>query len=145
VTETNWTQGRSRDDFLGDWVLTRRIEDRRAGQAGLFEGTARFVADGASGAIYDESGFLQVGSAAPLKAERRYLYDFAGGMVTIRFANGRDFIQFNPASTHEAVHACDPDTYRASHDFSRWPQWHAVWTVSGPRKDYTMRTLWQRP
>jgi hypothetical protein len=42
------------------------------------------------------------------------------------------------------VHACDPDTYRAHHDFSRWPQWHAVWTVTGPRKDYTMWTMWQR-
>jgi hypothetical protein len=141
VTETKLT----RDDFLGDWVLMRQIDDRRAGQAAQFSGTARFTPHGAQGAVYDETGLLQLGSATPMKAERRYLYAFTEAGIVMRFADGRDFIQFDPGSGAEALHQCDPDTYRVVHDVSHWPQWQAVWTVTGSRKDYTMNSVWYRP
>ena len=135
----------SRPDFLGHWALSRRIDDRLTGQSGVFEGMARFMADGDDAAIYDENGLLRLGDATPMTAERRYLWQFAGDCVRVRHADGRDFFTFTPwGRGAEVVHLCDADTYRVIHDFTAWPRWQAIWTVTGPRKDYRMRSAWRR-
>ena len=142
MTETLLT----RADFLGDWRLSRRIDDRLAGSSGVFEGTARITAKGASEARYAETGLLRLGDSPPLQAERQYLWTFEGRDLAIRFADGRDFMRFTPAGlVAEAVHGCAPDTYRVVHDFRAWPRWRADWTVTGPRKDYCLHTEWCRP
>ena len=41
-------------------------------------------------------------------------------------------------------HPCGADLYRVEYDFSRWPEWSAVWDVSGPRKNYTMESRFRR-
>ena len=141
MTETMLT----RADFLGEWTLSRRIDDRLTGQSGVFEGMARFTPDGADGAIYDESGLLRLGDAPAMMAERRYLWRFAADEVVVRYADGRDFFRLRPAGRGaEIVHVCDLDTYRVIHDFTAWPRWQAIWTVTGPRKDYRLRSGWRR-
>ena len=141
MTETMLT----RADFLGEWTLSRRIDDRLTGRSGMFEGMARFTAAGDDIAIYDESGLLQLGDAPALTAERRYLWQFEAEVVTVRYADGRDFYRFHPAGRGvEVVHECDPDTYRVIHDFTAWPRWQAIWSVTGPRKDYRLRSAWRR-
>ena len=141
MTETLLT----RADFLGTWALSRRIDDRLAGQSGVFEGMARFTPDGPDAAIYDESGLLRLGDAPPMTAERRYLWQFGAETVIVRHADGRDFFRFTPGGRGaEIVHVCDPDTYRVIHDFTVWPRWQAIWTVTGPRKDYRLRSAWRR-
>ena len=135
----------TRADFLGHWALSRRIDDRLTGQTGVLEGMARFVPDGDAAAIYDESGLLRLGDATPMTAERRYLWRFAADEVVVRYADGRDFFSFRPAGRgSEIVHVCDADTYRVIHDFTAWPRWQAIWTVTGPRKDYRLRSAWRR-
>ena len=142
MTETILT----RTDFLGTWALSRRIDDRLTGQIGVFEGMARFTPTGPTEAIYDESGLLRLGDAPAMTAERRYLWRFEEDLVIVRHADGRDFFQFHPAGRGvEVVHVCDPDTYRVTHDFMVWPRWQAIWSVTGPRKDYRMRSAFHRP
>ena len=63
----------------------------------------------------------------------------------MRDADGRDFFSFRPAGRGaEVVHVCDPDTTRVIHDFTLWPRWQAIWTVTGPRKDDRLRSDWRR-
>ncbi|WP_127900480.1 DUF6314 family protein [Solirhodobacter olei] len=132
-------------DFAGRWQLTRCILDRRAGAEGRFEGTATLTPGGA-GLAYAETGLLTLGTAPPMTAERRYFWAEApGGLIAVRFADGRPFHGFDPATgTPAASHWCDPDDYRVAYDLTRWPEWQATWDVTGPRKDYRMESFYRR-
>jgi Family of unknown function (DUF6314) len=125
--------------FAGTWRLERSIEDVRAGRTGRLVGEARFhPTDG--GLAYHETGTLALEGAAPMRAERRYLWrDGGAGTIEVRFADGRFFHRFDaedvrPAATHD----CAADTYRVRYDFRAWPRWQAAWRVTGPAKDYAM-------
>ena len=119
-------------EFEGRWSVSRVIDDRRAGQTGRFAGTAVF-APVPGGLAYAERGLLELGGAS-FEAERRYAWRAEGGGIAVYFDDGRFFHRIGL----RAAHWCDPDDYRAAYDFAHWPRWRAVWTVSGPRKNYTM-------
>ncbi len=125
--------------FAGEWEIDRAIEDVRAGRQGRFTGRARFRPDGDELA-YREEGTLAFGDAPAMAASRDYRWrDTGGGVIEVRFADGRFFHRFLPDEPEPAdVHLCDPDTYRVRYDFARWPLWQAEWRVTGPRKDYAM-------
>ena len=129
-------------DFAGRWRIERAIDDRLSGIPGRFEGTAVFAPEGAF-LRYREEGLLFPGAAPPMAAERQYLWSEAGGRIRVAFADGSPFHDFAPADP-AATHFCAPDRYAVRYDFSRWPGWTAEWTVSGPRKDYTMISRYQR-
>ncbi|MCO4848881.1 MAG: hypothetical protein KC448_13030 [Yoonia sp.] len=123
-------------DFLGDWRLTRQITDALHGQNGRLDGLARFVTDG-DGLRYEESGQLTLASGAVLQADRAYLWDAGAAGITVRFADGAAFHQFDPVGqVSGTTHLCGADTYNVAYDFERWPSWCATWDVTGPRKNY---------
>ena len=131
-------------EFEGRWRIARRIEDRRAGVDGVLEGEAVFEARD-YGLFYDERGELRMGGGAPLKAERRYRWVFGADRVEVFFEAGAPFHDFRPEGVSAGTeHLCAADLYRVRYDFTRWPEWVAVWTVAGPAKDYTMRTAYSR-
>jgi len=123
------------EDFAGDWRLDRQIANRR-GPGGRFEGAARF-SPVAAGLIYREEGLLLIGDAAPMRATRGYLWRAEAGRIVVDHESGAAFHAFDPARP-EAVHECPPDRYCVAYDFSAWPDWRAIWTVSGPAKDYRL-------
>ena len=132
-------------DFIGRWQIDRRIDDRHAGQTGTLAGTATFAPGGDGGLIYDERGTLRLGTGTPLEATRRYLWRFGAGGVEVRFADGAPFHAFVPAGRAAGTaHLCGADLYEVAYDFSGFPEWQAVWTVRGPRKDYTATTRHRR-
>lgn len=129
--------------FAGLWEVERRIDDRRAGRAGRFTGTARF-APAAGGLAYVEEGELAFEGAAPMAATRAYHWREAAGRISLSFADGRPFHSFDAeAPAPEAAHDCPPDAYRVRYDFTAWPVWTAEWRVTGPRKDYAMTTVFR--
>ena len=128
-------------DFLGFWRLERVIVPAQ-GPAARFTGQARFTPEGAA-LRYHEEGELTLPGAAPMRAERRYLWRAEGEEIAVFFDDGRPFHRFSPAAP-AAHHWCDPDDYRVRYDFAAWPLWHAEWRVQGPRKDYTMRSEYRR-
>ncbi len=130
------------DDFLGQWRLERIIDDRRAGERGRFDGTARITGDGVR-AAYDETGLLRLPGRPPLTATRRYLWSAGAAGLEIAFADGRPFHHV-PAAGGAAAHDCPPDRYAVVYDFSAWPDWTAVWTVTGPAKDYVAHSRYRR-
>lgn len=125
-------------DFAGNWRVERSIEDRLAGGTARFEGKARWVRE-EGGLSYHETGQL-VTSGQSFTAERRYFWREG---LNVYFDDGRFFHQV-PAQGGAAAHWCDPDQYDVAYDFLGWPDWHAVWSVKGPRKDYTMVTRYMR-
>lgn len=138
-------------DFEGRWALTRRIDDARAcaagRESGRFEGEARFTA-AAGGLAYVEEGTLTLGSSPPMAATRRYFWraqGMTGRVIEVDFADGRFFHAFAMDQERPmAEHACDPDHYAVTYDFTGWPAWRAEWQVVGPRKDYRMISDYRR-
>jgi len=129
--------------FEGRWVLRRHIDDRLGGQLGRFEGHADFC-ETHGGMSYREEGWLTLGSSTPLFASRDYRWREEGGRIAVDYADGRPFHDFVPAEG-AAFHACDPDSYCVTYDFSGWPDaWQSDWAVTGPRKDYVMTTHYLR-
>ena len=101
------------------------------------EGEARFTGE-APDLVYHEAGDLRLGTGPVLRAERRYLWHFGEGRVTVRFEDGRAFHAFPlTAEAEGSDHPCGEDLYRVTYDFRDWPRWRATWEVAGPRKDYT--------
>ncbi len=125
-------------DFEGFWHVRREIEDRRAGQRGAFTGTAILRPHGADIWMWGETGWITLGEAAPVRAERRYLWRAEGASIAVLFEDGRPFHRFVPEGAPEAAHRCAPDDYRVRYDFGAWPDWQVEWVVKGPRKDYRM-------
>lgn len=116
--------------------MKRVIDDRLGHVEGHFEGRAWFRPDGEALA-YHEEGQLQLGEVPSMASEQNHLWRAKAGRIFVAYGDGRAFHDFDPAQP-DARHLCDPDEYRVRYDFSRWPDWTAVWVVSGPRKDYTM-------
>ena len=132
---------RGLNDFLGRYDVSRRIKDRRAGAQSTFEGVAEITAEG-EGALYRETGHLIMG-AQRFEAERSYLWRPRGALIAVLFADGRSFHDFDPQKGGQASeHLCGADWYRGGYDLSGWPEWAVTWEVTGPRKDYTSRTLY---
>jgi hypothetical protein len=124
-------------DFAGRWTVQRRIDDRHAGQQLRFEGEVQ-IGPEADHWRYQETGALILPNGTRLTADRAYLWRAQGDNIAVYFEDDRFFHAFAPEGKPEAAHWCDPDQYNARYDFSDWPNWRAEWTVTGPRKDYTM-------
>ena len=122
-------------DFIGAYSVARRIEDHRSGGHSRFQGTAQITED-IDGARYVERGQLIMGDQR-FEAERSYLWKTAGTRISVLFADGRPFHDFDPeAGGQAAEHLCGADLYRGGYDLSDWPRWSVTWDVWGPRKDY---------
>ncbi len=144
-------------DFLGDWQVSRRIEDlqvrgydglaRLSGsQAGRFEGGARLFTEG-PGLRYHEEGklTLDVDPEVSFVARRDYLWRWTGDRIEVLFADGRPFHAFVPSGRAIGTdHPCGHDLYRVTYDFTGWPTWTAEWIVTGPAKDYRMLSAYRR-
>lgn len=131
-------------DFEGAWRLEREIDDRLAGRQGRLTGKARFETDG-RGLVYREAGELAFPGQPPLSARQTYLWRADGEGIAVLFGDGRAFHRFDPGETGpSARHDCAPDLYRVTYDFAGWPDWTAVWRVTGPRKDYRMLSRYRR-
>ena len=135
---------RGPQDFLGDWTLHRTIKDRLHGHDGTLEGVAAFSEKDATHLIYDEAGTLTLENGTTLEATRQYLWAFTPEMVTVSFWDGGLFHQFVPSDHAEGTdHPCGDDFYTVRYDFTTWPHWRAVWTVTGPRKDYVSTSTYR--
>ncbi|MEM6587252.1 MAG: DUF6314 family protein [Pseudomonadota bacterium] len=130
-------------DFEGTWRITRTIDDR-LGPPGRFKGAAQFTPN-EDGLRYSETGQLTLGEGPSFSATRTYLWRADGPLIEVLFPDTSPFHRFDPnAGGAGERHYCDPDIYDVIYDFSDWPHWATTWTVTGPRKDYTMRTQFTR-
>ncbi|MDJ0639312.1 MAG: DUF6314 family protein [Paracoccaceae bacterium] len=125
----------------GTWRLDRTIR-HETGETDRFTGTCVFQRSGTR-LLQDETGTLETGGAS-FEATRRYVWAESNGRLDVYFDDMRPFHSI-PLNTEapETVHLCDPDRYQVAYDFGRWPEWRATWRVEGPRKSYTMQSVYQ--
>lgn len=129
-------------DLRGSWLLSRRIEDRRAGERHELDGTLIVADDGRRlsrlpGLLWQEALTWQRPEGAVAMSRRLRLVQEREGWW-VRFEDDRPFHRWSPGS--RVVHPCGPDTYvgTVAGDLTRWT---ITWEVSGPGKDYTMRSV----
>ncbi len=134
----------------GVWWLSRRLDDRRAGQQGELTGSAVFSPDGPNDLHYSEKGRLVIGERAnpqhegPALQSYRYAFPEAGRAV-VRFGDGRLFHELDLSGGRwDCTHLCDPDRYEGSFTVLGPDSWRVVWRVAGPRKDLTLDSTYRR-
>jgi hypothetical protein len=125
-------------DLVGEWVLRRTVDDRRAGTTGTVVGTTTLRVTGPDDVRWDEAGTMTFdGRTVPVS--RTLLVRRADdGTWTVHFSDGRVFHDWVWGSRVE--HACAPDDYTGTlaGDTRRWTvEWHAV----GPAKDYRLTSV----
>ena len=125
-------------DFAGNWTVARTIVPDEGAHA-QFDGTAVWQPQDAD-LLYTETGTLRIAGAAPMQAERRYVWT---ADLHVFFDDGR-FFHSVPPSGGATEHWCDPDHYKVVYDFSEWPAFQTRWRVDGPRKAYEMVTRYRR-
>lgn len=130
--------------------MERRIDDRRGGRAGAATGEAAIAACGdMATAICTEALMIDYGGQR-FAGERTMLWRFdeADG-PTLLFPDGRLFVamQFRQDGGHARAlfsHKCGEDLYEGAAAIGDANSWRLVWSVSGPRKDYTLDTFYVR-
>ena len=129
--------------LAGRWSLRREIT-HEDGATHHFMGSAVFTWSGPR-LIEEQTGTLDIGTATPLKASRRYVWTREGSRIEVLFDDMRPFHTIpTGAARPETTHLCPPDRYHVAYDFTGFPDWVAVWDVEGPKKAYRMESRYSR-
>ncbi len=131
--------------LAGAWAVRRTLDDRRNGARGSFEGRATFMPGDENTLAYREEGRLALGGFETL-AHQSYLYAFpVPHRAEVRFADGRPFHALDLRDGQwSAEHLCAADLYRGRFRAEGPDRWSVLWTVTGPRKDQSLESLFTR-
>ncbi|QCR54292.1 hypothetical protein C1N80_12385 [Brachybacterium sp. SGAir0954] len=129
--------------LLGAWDLTRRIEDRAAGERMSVRGTALLELCGPGEVRWSESGELRRGDGrrSPVSRTLRILRGDDGW--TVHLPDGSPFHRWQARSP--LVHLCGEDVYRGRLELPGEDRWTLTWQVTGPRKDLLLMSELERP
>jgi hypothetical protein len=134
--------------LLGSWRLDRELLDAwPRGRTGHFTGVARFARDADVPGLlrYVEHGTLRLGSHRG-PASRRLTYHVEGAWARVAFADGRHFHDLDlRVGVWEVEHPCGDDRYHGRFEVDDAHRWRQQWTVTGPRKQQSIRTVLERP
>ncbi|MBI3439468.1 MAG: hypothetical protein HY054_12610 [Proteobacteria bacterium] len=129
----------------GAWVLHREIEDARLG-AGAFVGRASFAPQADGRLLYEEHGELQLGARRG-PAWRRWIYALEGDALAVRYPDTLDelhLFRFGDGRSAQHRHFCGADCYQADLSRGADDSFSLLYAVSGPAKDYRLRTVLTR-
>lgn len=133
-------------NLAGEWGLTRNISSGEH-----FTGTANFTSVSNSAFILIENGELKTQDGNTITATREWHWAYAPeSQLTISYNESplRLYHQLslnikNQICCGEATHLCTPDTYIGEYEFSE-NQIRIEQKISGPKKDYRVRSLFER-
>ncbi|HEY1096156.1 MAG TPA: DUF6314 family protein [Alphaproteobacteria bacterium] len=134
------------DQLKGVWSFKRTIIDQRLNQTLTAQGQASFQpAETPQTLLYREEGRFN----ADQEFFREYIYVFDGDKITILFADdptrGKIFQTICPGTENITDrHLCGPDCYDGRYDFQTAQCFVIAQQVTGPRKNYTMETIYNR-
>ena len=82
------------------------------------------------------------------KVHREYLYQYQNEKISAYFAEQKDrllhTLEFQKNGLATAKHLCACDLYAATYQFHNPDEFELTYRVEGPKKNYTMTTLFQR-
>ena len=128
-------------DLIGRWSISRLICDNLTHSIRTFCGQAIIKQDNLH-FHYQEKGDLMLSKNISFSAEQSYIWKpISNSIFDIFFKNGNFFCTLdlklaNQRGVCSAKHLCEADLYVVDYDFSKFPVWSSLWTVSGPKKDY---------
>ncbi|WP_426421131.1 DUF6314 family protein [Bradyrhizobium genosp. A] len=133
--------------LAGSWSFNRVIE----GQGGM-QGLATFTPLHAGSLAYREQGRLKLLNGTELEAEREYVFcnRDRGFDVLFKESPPRLFHTIELAASDggalsgSAGHLCNLDHYQSTYTFCGHGGLIIRHVVSGPRKDYTLTTIYTR-
>jgi hypothetical protein len=124
--------------LLGEWRLSRVIDDRLAGEQSLVSGMLSLTAVSPDRIRWAEQGHWHQPAGDVAVCRGLWLVRDEGSQGWwVRFEDERDFHPWLPGEA--VVHPCAPDTYRGVVDGTP-ERWTVEWEVTGPAKDYSMST-----
>lgn len=133
----------------GDWALSRTISD-----GGTVRGKAEFSPRGPRILHYRESGWLTLSSGYSGEIRRQYFYVLEDDHIHVTFADAapgqRTFLRLRLAADRIGglyacdTHLCGRDVYAATYGFESAQRIVITFHVSGPRKEYVIRTTLTR-
>ncbi len=142
--------------LLGQWRVSRTIEDHLGDVDGSFRGTATWTEVPGTGtewggpgrgvvARYEEAGDLTLGERI-LPAQRNLEYRGVGeGAVMVYFSDGRPFADLDlRGGAWASTHLCGADTYETATAVLGADLVEERWRVRGPAKDYDAVTILRR-
>ena len=133
--------------LLGAWTIERRVDD-----AATLTGNATFERSREGEAVYHEQGTLRLSTGYEAAAERKYLYRQSPDGFAVFFAEHPPRLFHEVTLAREAdgrlfgvaEHACADDLYRTEYQFEPGANFVICHRVRGPRKAYTMTTVYRR-
>lgn len=139
------TPGEVFGQLAGHWTLDRDIE----GEA-TFDGTASFSPHD-SALRYLETGWMRLRGGTVFAARRGYLFGALAAGFEVRFDDAGaalfhriELVEVAGLLLGEAVHLCGEDRYRSRYAFAADGGFTVRHIVTGPRKDYTIRSRFRR-
>jgi len=149
LTDAEKDAGRARGVFeglLGQWSFVRKI----SGQV-LMTGDASFTVVDGETALYEEAGEITLGNGQRLHAKQSYIYKKREGGFAVLFRETQDLfheVAFGVGQgvelRGEASHLCRQDHYVSHYTISPDGGFEVSHRVYGPRKDYSIRTVYRR-
>lgn len=124
--------------LLGEWQLSRTIDDRLSGQQSRVDGWLSLEAVSPDRIRWEEQGLWHQADGDVEVRRRLWVVreEHTKGWW-VRFEDDRDFHPWTPGEP--VVHPCGADTYRGL-VLGTLERWSVQWDVTGPAKDYVMST-----
>ena len=124
--------------LLGDWHLSRVIDDRMTGRQSRIDGTLSLAAVSPDRIRWEEQArWHQPDGDIDVRRGLWVARDEDTRAWWVRFEDDREFHPWMPGEP--VVHPCGADSYRGLVHGTP-DRWTVEWDVTGPAKDYTMRT-----
>lgn len=141
----------------GEWSLKRKLintEDRDF--SGSASGTTKFLERGENALSYDESIIVNFANGTEVTATATYKFQIEKNKLhqylvtqTNTEPEENHMFELNFFSTHRQIYAiasyiCGNDNYSVRYSFSNNDSFSITYTVSGPNKNYSTETEFER-
>lgn len=139
------------DYFVGQWSISRLIQDTLEDQSGNMEGIVTFHPLSQTLLHYEEKGQFRLNDQS-FDVFRHYGYEFFEFHLAIYFVRNLEERRFDPfcqltfdengwAKTH---HPCRDDLYQGTFELISENQFKTTWLVNGPEKQTCLSTMHHR-
>ena len=133
----------------GEWLLRRHFA---GSYSGAFTGKASVAheADDLTTYRYTEQGELTDAEGKQFDAKQSYLYRLVEGKLQVLKREGLEWIVMHDLEFHadgrianaSHLHLCGQDHYATVYRVDFSGNWEVAYTVSGPKKDYSIRSAY---